>query len=160
MYKNYLIMALRAANKHKASSLINMIGLITGFTIFAFGFAYARYEQSYDSFFENADRIYIPITGLADTAPVQERVFYASFWGIAAAGKEHVPDIEASTHLIMEEDTLTIDSETFRRPFRYTDADFFKIFPLEFSHGDASSFETRRAEERRVGKVCRSRGGT
>jgi putative ABC transport system permease protein len=58
MFKNNLIIAWRNIKKYKGFSLINIAGLVLGFTIFILITIYIRYEFSYDRFHKNAGSIY------------------------------------------------------------------------------------------------------
>jgi len=56
---HHLKIALRNLLKRKTQSAISVLGLAVGFTCFALSAIWIRYEMSYDSFHENADRIHI-----------------------------------------------------------------------------------------------------
>ena len=58
MVKNYLKISYRHLVKHKSLSLINIIGLAVGMTCCLLILFYVQNELSYDTFHENADRIY------------------------------------------------------------------------------------------------------
>jgi putative ABC transport system permease protein len=58
MFKNYIKISVRNLSKHKASSLINTIGLTTGITCCFLILLYVQDELSYDRHHENAERIY------------------------------------------------------------------------------------------------------
>jgi len=64
MFKNYLKTALRNLWKHKAFSLINIMGLAVGMTACFLIYLYVRFETSYDSFNRKADRIYRIVTDI------------------------------------------------------------------------------------------------
>ena len=58
MVKNYFKTALRQLFKYRGFSLINLLGLAIGMACCILILLYVRYELSYDSYHENADRIY------------------------------------------------------------------------------------------------------
>jgi len=58
MFKTYLRTAIRNLARHKTNSIINIAGLIVGFTAFLLIFLVIRYEQSFDNFHPNKDYIY------------------------------------------------------------------------------------------------------
>ena len=58
MLRNYLIVAYRNLMRHKVYSLINVTGLSIGIAFCILTFLYVRNEWTYDTFHENADRIY------------------------------------------------------------------------------------------------------
>ncbi len=58
MLRNYLIVAYRNLMRHKVYSLINVAGLSIGIAFCILTFLYVRREWTYDTFHENAKRIY------------------------------------------------------------------------------------------------------
>jgi putative ABC transport system permease protein len=58
MLKSYLKSAFRNLLRNKTFSVINILGLSVGIAAFFLIIQYVTYEQSYDSFNKNADRIY------------------------------------------------------------------------------------------------------
>jgi putative ABC transport system permease protein len=58
MFKNYIKIALRNLERHKAFSFINIMGLAVGMTACFLIFLYVSFETSYDNFNTKADRIY------------------------------------------------------------------------------------------------------
>ena len=59
MIKHYLKVAFRNLVKYKTQSLVSIIGLAVGFTCFALSVLWIRYEMTYDTFHEGAERIYL-----------------------------------------------------------------------------------------------------
>lgn len=58
MIRNYLKVALRNIRRHKAYSLINILGLSVGMACFFLIFLYVQHELSYDRFHGQSDQIY------------------------------------------------------------------------------------------------------
>jgi putative ABC transport system permease protein len=58
MFKNYLIIVLRNIKKHKGYSFINIMGLAIGIACCLLIVLYVGFEMSYDSYHQDADRIY------------------------------------------------------------------------------------------------------
>jgi len=58
MFRNYLLTALRNLKKTKLFSLINILGLAIGMAACLLILHYVNFENSYDTFNKNADRIY------------------------------------------------------------------------------------------------------
>ena len=59
MLRHYIKLAIRNLLKYKSQSVISIIGLAIGFTCFALSTLWIRYEQTYDTFHDGADRIYL-----------------------------------------------------------------------------------------------------
>jgi putative ABC transport system permease protein len=58
MLKNYLITALRNLGIRKGNAIVNIAGLTVGFAAFILIFLVIRYEESFDIFHANKDKIY------------------------------------------------------------------------------------------------------
>jgi putative ABC transport system permease protein len=58
MLKNWILISFRRFNRNKTNSLINLLGLTLGMTVFFLIFIYVRHEFSYDSFHTEANRVY------------------------------------------------------------------------------------------------------
>src|SRR5438270_5309149 len=58
MVKNYFKTAFRNVLKHKASSIINVAGLMVGFAAFLLIFLIVEYQKSFDTFHRNKNNIY------------------------------------------------------------------------------------------------------
>src|SRR5258708_5545205 len=71
MLKNYFKIAFRSLWRHKAFSLLNIIGLAVGMSAFFLIYQYVRFETSYDKFNTKRDRIYRLVTDLTSTAATQ-----------------------------------------------------------------------------------------
>lgn len=59
MFQHYIKLAIRNLVKYKSQTIISIIGLAIGFTCFALSTLWIRYEQTYDTFHDGADRIYL-----------------------------------------------------------------------------------------------------
>lgn len=59
LLRHYIKLAIRNLIKYKSQSVISILGLAIGFTCFALATLWIRYEQTYDTFHDGADRIYL-----------------------------------------------------------------------------------------------------
>lgn len=59
LLRHYIKLAIRNLIKYKSQSVISILGLAIGFTCFALATLWMRYEQTYDDFHDEADRIYL-----------------------------------------------------------------------------------------------------
>lgn len=96
MLQHYFKLAVRNLLKYKSQSIISIVGLAVGFTCFALATLWIRYEQTYDTFHDGADRIYmVRITsdmyndGLSQITP----------YPLAAFMKETFPEVEAACNM-------------------------------------------------------------
>jgi hypothetical protein len=67
MFRSYLTIAWRSLLRNLTLSLINLVGLSISVAFCLLLFFHIRYEQSFDAFHKNADRLY--------------RVEMTNFWG-------------------------------------------------------------------------------
>ena len=58
MFRNYFIISTRTLLRQKLFTTINIVGLAIGLASFLLISEYVRFEESYDNFFADADRIY------------------------------------------------------------------------------------------------------
>ncbi len=58
MFRNYLKTAIRNLSRHKSNSIINIAGLMVGFSAFLLIFLVIQYEESFDDFHTNKKNIY------------------------------------------------------------------------------------------------------
>ena len=58
MWRNYVIVGLRALAKNRTYAFINIFGLALGLAACLLILLYVRYEMSYDSWMPGADRAY------------------------------------------------------------------------------------------------------
>lgn len=95
MLKHYLIVALRNLIKYKTQTIISIIGLAVGLVSFALSGMWLHYEQTYDTFHEGADRVYV-----AGTTSNLENSGYSSITSPMLA--QHLmntfPEIESATY--------------------------------------------------------------
>ena len=69
MITHYLKVAVRNLLKYKTQSVISILGLAVGFVCFALSALWIRYEMTYDTFHEDADRIYQLVSNRGSAHP-------------------------------------------------------------------------------------------
>ncbi len=126
MLKNYLITTLQYLQKNKAISVINLTGLTMGLTVSFFALLYVNFELSYDSYHQNADRIYRIVTDVKSSTGIDYR---GSAVPLAPAIREAFPEVQASTRIVL--DYLIIQKEggtASEEKIAYADSSFFSVF--------------------------------
>ncbi len=94
MILHYLKVAFRNLLKYKTQSIISIVGLAVGFTCFALSTLWLRYEMTYDSFHEDAERIYQLFRQDSNISlDSKNTAFYSS---LASELKLHFPEIESA----------------------------------------------------------------
>ncbi len=97
MLKNYIKTAIRSLMRHKAFSLINILGLAVGISACFLIFLYVSFETSYDKFHSKADRIYRVVT---DTKTPSETITHAYTTSpIAINAKRDFPEGEYAVRI-------------------------------------------------------------
>ncbi len=129
LFISYLKTAIRNLARHRIYSAINIIGLAIGLAFCIITFLFVHHEWTYDTFHENADRIY--------------RVYVQTPSGIAE--KPRVPDGAALTEAFPEMQTARLvvgfgkigtDDRAFRSIWSYVDPNFLEIFSFPVIRGE------------------------
>lgn len=58
MFRHYITIALRNIRKYALQNTVSMIGLTVGFVCLTLSTVWIRYENSFDTFHKDADRLY------------------------------------------------------------------------------------------------------
>ncbi|MCF8370245.1 MAG: ABC transporter permease [Bacteroidales bacterium] len=136
MFKNYLKVALRNLSRHKAFSIINIVGLALGIAISLTIFLWIQDELSYDDFHEKGDRIYrLTVSGslgkeqfnTINTAAPTARVIANT-----------LPDVRLSTRILKGwQKQVSYKDRIFSEDyFQYADSNFFQLFSFPLLEGD------------------------
>ncbi len=140
MLKNYLKIAVRNLLKHRAYSLINIMGLAIGMACCVLIVLYVRDELGYDDFYENGERLYrvhsvFPGQGgklIAVTPPPA-----------APAIAADLPEIEAATRILAYFEAalpgraaIVRGENHFFERFFWADTEFFKVFSFPLKQGN------------------------
>lgn len=143
MFKHYFVTALRSAKKDTMGFFINLIGLITGFVVFSFAFAFVNFEKNYDTFWENSERITYAGTRLVPMSGISSDGNYpGTFPAIIDHIKDEFPEIEHASRILDQDWPLKVGNDTFPSKIRIVDPDFFKVFNLTFVEGNAEQLYT------------------
>lgn len=141
MLKNYIVMAWRQIRKNKLYAAINILGLVTGLTVYIFGSLLVEYEESHDQFFHNADRIFTASSIFSPTSGVGVNQNDGVYTALGPIIENDVPEIEAIARIVSEEFLVTVDDQPYYERIRFTDSDFAKIFNFDYIEGDARALE-------------------
>ncbi|HEA30677.1 MAG TPA: ABC transporter permease [Leeuwenhoekiella sp.] len=143
MFKNYLKIAWRNMVKHKANSLINILGLATGLTCVILVALYIKDELNYDRFFTDARQVYrVNIDG-----KMGDNSFYAGYTP-PPAGKtlvENFPEIESYTRIYRPgTDVLEYQDGNQKRFFNESgiyavDENFLEVLTYPLAKGNAKT---------------------
>ncbi|HEY0962526.1 MAG TPA: ABC transporter permease [Pseudomonadales bacterium] len=139
MLGNYAKTAMRHLAAHRATALINVVGLAVGLCCFLCSLLYIRFELSYDTNFSNANDIYR--ISIDSTLPNGRAIDIASnAWPVADLLPQEFSQIVAATRLDDRRVLLGTESlALYQDGFRMVDANFFSIFDLPWRAGDPTT---------------------
>ena len=131
LFISYLKTAIRNLARHRIYSAINIIGLAIGLAFCIITYLFVHHEWTYDTFHENADRIY--------------RVYVQTPSGIAedprtsdgAALMETFPEMLAA-RFVIGHGKIGTDDRAFRAFWGYVDPNFLEIFSFPVIRGEAT----------------------
>ena len=137
MLRNYFKVMVRSLLKRKGFTLINLFGLATGIAVCILLVMYIQNELGYDTFQENADRIYR--LGLERKYTTRSAYLGHIPRGIPKAIKTEFPEVLEVTRMAPEPGGLTVivGEKTFiEKNIISVDSNFFSVFSAKFLQGD------------------------
>lgn len=132
MFKNHFLTAIRHIKGDKGYSIINIVGLSIGLTCFIIFFFSWKYENSFEKFFADSDKIYHVNATVNIDGKSRDWDRFSPELGKAV--KESIPEIKAATCLFYkyEENTVIIGNHAYKEKMSFTDASFFDLFSIPF----------------------------
>jgi putative ABC transport system permease protein len=141
MLRNYFTTALRHLTKHKGTTLINILGLVLGIASTLIIVVVVRYEQSFDSFHSQADRIYRVVrTGAGENTEYRTGVSYPLTEAIRheVSGLQHVAAVqnvgEVQVGIYDEKEGVIKNRIMEKQGFALVEPSFFDIFDFQDSN--------------------------
>lgn len=138
MFSHLLKSALRNVLKKKSFSLINIVGLSIGLTVFFLLFLYVRYEYSYDTFLPNSENIYrVELEQFQGNDSQFDKA--TSTYAIGPLLKEQFPAVEEYARagfekcLVFRNEIKYNDQELF-----WVDSTFLNVVEVEMLQGNRS----------------------
>ena len=141
MFMNYLVMAWRQLLKNKLYATINILGLVTGLTVYVFGSLLVTYERSHDQFFANADRIFTASSLFSPTAGVGVGLNDGIYTAVGPLIQTDVAELEALARTVRREYLVSIDDNHYYEQIKFTDPDLLRIFDFDYVEGDARALD-------------------
>ncbi len=141
MLKSYIKIALRNLIKNKAYSIINIVGL--GVAIAVCITAYVNYEfsQSYDSYHENADKIY-SVNSYRIVNNNRQNWSYTPL-PMASIIKNDIPGIEKFSRISVGRTILRYGDKVFNEVYHLMDEDFFEMFTYPMIYGTEDALKDK-----------------
>lgn len=129
MLKNYLTIAFRNLSRHRSQFLINLTGLIIGFSAFLVISLVLQYEESYDNFHHDANRIF---RVYRESKSNYKDIGAGIPFPVSAVLKNEYPQLQtvADIYGVSNVQVTLADNKKFleTKGVFYADDNFFKIF--------------------------------
>ncbi|RMG65419.1 MAG: ABC transporter permease [Bacteroidetes bacterium] len=145
MFRHHLIVAFRHLARHRAFSLVNLLGLTLGLTCALLIYAYVQHELTVDHFHTQADRIFrvtYAIRGDVDrTLAVTPNV-------VLPLARREFPEVRDGVRLLLNESLVSLPDQRKFDEDRviWADSSFFNLF----SFGDREMMRTALTRPRTV----------
>ncbi|MEJ1238995.1 ABC transporter permease [Chryseolinea sp. T2] len=138
MFRNNLRLALRNLWKHKAITLINVVGLTSGLASCMLIVLFIQHEMSFDGFQKNGDRIVRAIMEYSFDGGTETNKGNWTSAKVANVLSSTFPEVEramrlSSADMIVKKD----DTPVTETNFLFADSTFFEMFNYELVQGDA-----------------------
>ena len=131
LLSSYLKTAIRNLARHRIYSAINIIGLAISLAFCIITYLFTYHEWTYDTFHENADRIYRVYvqtpSGIAEDPRVPD----------SAALREAFPEMQTA-RLVAGFGKIGTDDRAFQAGWDYVDPNFLKIFSFPVIRGEVT----------------------
>jgi len=137
MFKNYLITAYRNLLRFKLDSILNISGLVIGLSAALVIGLFVQYENSYDDFWQDSERLYRIQTRWVVQGRDDINIVNSS-GPLKAALESYFPnEMDAVARLKVRRTLVNTGSESFSDPVFLTDPEILDIFDFEILSGDA-----------------------
>ena len=113
MLRHYVVMALRSIRRHPVYSGINMIGLTIGMACSLVILLYVRHELAYDTFHDDADRMYRVSTTHIQNG--RQEALTPGAWG--PAFKAAFPEVEETVRFFWYEKSIAVEARETKKQF-------------------------------------------
>lgn len=143
MLKNYLKIGLRNLVKHKALTILNIIGLAIGMSCFMLISLFVYNESGFDRFHQDYENIY-RLTEINYAEGGETRLANA-YSAIGPALQSDFPEFSSFTRIHVDEFTVGTDvqHEFQEKNFAFVDSSFWKVFDYQLIEGNPTDALTQ-----------------
>ena len=131
MLKNYFIIAYRNLLKHRAITLINVVGLSVSIAVCTLIALYIWHELTYDRFHEKSDRIYRVLM----TPKKKKDIYEKTPFMLAQWMKSSLPEIAQTMRVYQRDGVIKFEDKLFQEDITYVDSNFFDVFTFSLASG-------------------------
>jgi putative ABC transport system permease protein len=137
MWRNYLVVGLRALMKNRTYAFINILGLAIGMAACLMILLFVRYEFSYDKWLPNSENVYQVQSWYKNGETGGDDELQMSPIPAGPALKKDFPQVEALAYAMSSQPVLVKEGQAITlEHFLYTGSDFLDVFDLPMLHGD------------------------
>ena len=136
MLRNYFTTAVRSLVKQRDRTFISLFSLVVGLTGFILLMLYARYELSYDSFFDHGDRTFQVGQYLPNWKFGGSNHFGSTSGVVAPTLQREFPEVAYAVRTKEVESPLIYQQRSALAKGLYADRDFFKVFTFPLRAGN------------------------
>lgn len=130
------IYACRSVFKFRSTNVIKLVSLILGLTVGIMLFSRTAFEQSFDNFFPDGDRVYQIIVKSSITNEPDEE-YDMIYEPVTAALAQEFSEIEAATHVYRAwYQQFFVDQDKYSMSTIYADSMFFDVLDFGVLHGN------------------------
>jgi len=134
--KSYLKIAVRNLLKHKAYSLINLLGLSVSLAVGLLMVLFIKEQKSYEQFHQHRQRIFRIISAVAPAPEGKTTTFASSPAPLAPMLLKNYPNLEAITRLSKLSATALHEGKSLAISGLWAEPAFFQIFDFALLAGD------------------------
>jgi len=139
MFSNYLRSALRILRKQKTYAAISVFSLVVGMTCFILLALFTRYELGYDSFHENADRVFLVGQVVPEWNVMGTNRCCSTSGPLGPALEREFPQVERAVRLWHTEAPLAYDRKSVLVRGLFADRGFFEMFTFPMAAGNPAT---------------------
>lgn len=138
MFRNYLLVSLRSIWRNKVFSLINILGLVVGITAALVVYLLVHYENSFDKFQNDGDRMYRVVSNIHFSGDSVKNSGVAV--PVAAAMRENIPAVTTAALYFVNDVTgrITVAGKDFKNKsydIIYADKNYFDLVNYQWLYG-------------------------
>ena len=135
MLKNYLTVAFRNLFRQKVYSFINISGLAIGIATCVLILSFVRFELSYDTYHEKADRIYRVVHDrIASDGQVVSTAI--SQQPLVSALQAEFPEVVQAVRFVRGRTVISHENKRFQENILFGDASALEVFDFPLIKGD------------------------
>ena len=138
MVNHYFRSFFRYLLGHRFFSALNLLGLAAGLCVCFLAGLYVQFELSYDTYHENADRIYRLVTDVATSTGVS---YESTSAPMAPAFQSAFAEVENATRVLLDYLIVQPEDRSFfgEETVAYADPSLFSVFTFPLISGDAAT---------------------